>query len=286
MSTQDRNVDRNAEVARKYLVAVAASPGSTDKDLIRHLFGPRHNFRLTDLEFYAESVATATARNRICIAKELSAVGAPQFTGAAAVTFAVEAFDQLDAGVFVTVAAVAAQAFGNVAEVADGFWGSWTVQIDGAQAITTKPASGLMAFLTEEDAIKNAPAPDAANGLVGVLTLEASGGDFIAGTTNTNAALVNAFNTIDRGGIFVDVAISALESLSQADLDLAANRRLSVAKVGNLVGIEGDLLVLTTRSAGAAVFVDGAATGGYRKFPLQGEAGPDVATGLTAAQVV
>jgi hypothetical protein len=286
MATQDRNIERNAEVARKYLVAAAAGPGATDKDLIRHLFGPRHNFRITDLEFYAEVVATAAARNRICIAKELSAVGAPQFTGAAAVTFAIEAFDQLDAGVFVTVAATAAQAFTGTEVVSDGFFGVWTVQIDGAQAITTKAAAGVMAFLTAADALRNAPKPDALNGLVGVLILEASGGDFTAGTTNTNAALVNTFDTIDRGGIFVDVAISALESLSLADLDLAANRRLTVARVGNLVGVDGDLLVLTTRSAGAPVFTDGAITGGYRKFPLQGESGPDVATGLSAPQVI
>ena len=286
MSTEDRNVGRNAEVARKYLVAAAAAPTATDVDQIRHLFQPRHNFRLTDLEFYAQDVGTAQVLLRACIAKELSAVGAPRCLDAAAVTFLIDAFTQLDAGVFVAVGATAAQAFTGTEVVSDGFWGVWTVQIDGAQAITTKAASGVMAFLTEEDAIRNAPAPDASNGLVGVLTLEASGGDFTAGTTNTDAALVNSFNRIDRGGVFANAPILATPDSVFADLDLAANRRLFVAKVGNLVGIEGDFLVATVRSGGAATITDGAITIGYRKFPLQGEAGPDVATVLTAAQVV
>ena len=112
------------------------------------------------------------------------------------------------------------------------------------------------------------------------------GGDFIAGTTNTNAALVNSFNTIDRGGIFVDTVVLTSQQLDQANLDLAANRRLTVARVGNLVGVEGDFIALTVRSAGATTFVAAEITAGYRKFPLQGESGPDVATGLSAPQVV
>lgn len=293
MSTQDRNIDRNAEVARKYPVAIAAAPTATNIDQIRFLFQVRHNFRVTDLEVYAQDVGTAIIRARACIAKELSAVGFPLAAPAAAVTFAIEAFTQLDAGVFVSVGATAAQAFGNVAQIADTFWGSWTIQIDGAQVITTKPASLSMAFLTQEEALKQAPAPDAANGLVGVLTIEANGGPFIAGTTLTNAALVDSFDLVGRGGLFVDVPILATPDAVQANIDpgatssvFAPNRRLHVAKLGNLIGETGDFLVATVRSTGAATITDGKITLGYRKFPLQGESGPDVATGLSAAQVV
>lgn len=286
MAVQDRNIERSAEVARKYISADVAQPGVVDTDLVRYLFKPRHNFRITDIEVYIEVGGVAIARCRVCVGKELSAIGAPQFAAAAAVTFAIEAFEQLDAGVVESVGATAAQAFTGTEVVTDGFWGVWTVQIDGAQAITTKAASGVMAFLTEEEALRNAPKPDAANGLVGVLTLEADGADFTAGTTNTNAGTVGNFNTIDRGGIFVDSVVLATQQIDQADLDLAANRRLYVAGVGNLVGTEGDIIVFTVRSAGAATFTDGKITGSYRKFPLQGEAGPDVATGLTAPQVV
>lgn len=290
MSTQDRNIDRNAEVGRKYNVAIAAAPTAVNVDQIRYLFQMRHNFRVTDLGVYAQDVGTAIIRARACVAKELSAVGAPLATGAAAVTFAIEAFTQLDAGVFTAVGATAAQAFGNTAVVNDTFWGSWTVQIDGAQVITTKPAAQVMAFLTQEEALKQAPTPDAANGLVGVLTIEANGGNFIAGTTLTNAALVDSFDLIDRGGLFVDVPISATPDAVQAELlggvVFAGNRRLHVAKLGNLIGETGDFLVATVRSTGAATMTDGKITLGYRKFPLQGESGPDVATGLSAAQVV
>lgn len=286
MSTQDRNIDRSAEVGRKYITVSPAQPGVADTDLVRYLFKPRHNFRLTDIEIYIEVGGVAVARCRACIAKELSAIGAPQFGAAAAVTFTIEAFEQIDAGVVESIAATVAQAFTGTETVLDGFWGSWTVQVDGAQAITTKAAAGTMAFLNEADAIANAPKPDALNGLVGVLTLQSVGANFVAGTTNTNAGTVAAFNTIDRGGIFVDSVVLATQQIDQADLDLAANRRLTVAKVGNLVGTEGDIIALTVRSAGAATFVAAEITAGYRKFPLQGESGPDVATGLQAPQVI
>lgn len=283
MATQDRNVDHKADLPRKVLVVPVAAPGVTDKDLIRLLYRPRHNFRIPDLQIFLEVNGTATARIRSCIVKELSAVGAPQLTAAAAVTFAVEAFDQLDAGVFETVAAVAAQAFTAAFTVLDGFWGVVTVQIDGAQAITTKAQAGVMAFLTEADAIKRAPKPDALNGLVTVLTIQAVGADFVGATDDTDTA--NAFNTIDRGGIFVDTVVLATEQIQFADLSLTANNRLQVAGLGNLVGQLGDLIAVTVRSAGAATFTAAAVSAEVRKFPLQGESAPDVATGLSSPQI-
>lgn len=284
MSTQDRNIERSAEVARKYIQKLLNDPQVVNEEEVQLLFAPRHNFRLIDLALSSDTIATAVGTLRACIATELSAIGAPQFTAAAAVTFLIEAFPQLDAGIVANNGATAAQAFSGAFTVSDGFWGVVTVQVDGSQVITTKHASGVMAFLTEEEAILNAPKPDALNGLVGVLTIEASGADFIGATDNTSTA--NAFNTVDRGGLLLPLVITGPTTQFQADLDLAANRRLRVAGVGNLIGTEGDMLALAVKSAGALGFTNAMATLGYRKFPLQGESGPDVATGLTAPQVV
>lgn len=279
MSVQDRNVHRDAIIARKVLTAFVLNPAGTDEDEIQSIYQPRFNFRLTDLHGSAEAVATTDALVRACIAKELSAVGAPQFGAAAATTFTIEAFSQLDAGVFVSVGATAAQAFAAAFTVLDGFWGSVTVQIDGAQAITTKAAAGTMAFVTEEDAIKNAPKPDANNGLVAVLTIEASGANFVGGTDNTNTA--NSFNTIDRGGHVLTLPVATLPNHART----TPATRLRVAGIGNLIGLEDDFLVVTKRSAGVSTITGGHAFAEFRKFPLQGDSGPDVATGLTTPAV-
>lgn len=277
MSVQDRNCDRNAKFILK---EISSGPIATiavnDKDVTEYAMRMRYNFRLTDLFFSCKAVGVAAAVIRACIGKELSAIGAPQFGAAAAVTFTIEAFDQIDAGVFTAVGATAAQAFTGTEVVTDGYWGCWTVQIDGAQAITTKAAAPVMAFATELDAVKNAPKPDASKGLVGVLTINASGANFIAGTTNTNAGTVAAFNTEDRGGHYLNAPILATQSALRGTLVVG----LKVAQVGNLIGEAGDYLVLTARSAGNATFSNGIITGVIRRIPAQGE-GFELGTGRT-----
>ncbi|MDH3367676.1 MAG: hypothetical protein OEO17_07510, partial [Gemmatimonadota bacterium] len=139
MSIQDRNVHKDAYLNRKQLPVTIVTPSGTDEDEVQFMFKPRHNFRLTDLYAYAASVATTLATVRACIAKELCAIGAPQFgQGTAAATFLIEAFAHLDGGLLVAKTATAAQAFTGAEVVTAGYWGVWTVQIDGAQAITTK----------------------------------------------------------------------------------------------------------------------------------------------------
>ena len=278
MSTQDRNCDRNAAFIQKELTSGPfATIAVVDKDVTELIFKPRHNFRLLDAMFSCKAVGVAAGVIRACIGKELSVIGAPQFGAAAAVTFTIEAMDQIDAGVSVVVAVTAAQAFTGTEVVADGFWGVWTVQIDGAQAITTKAPNVLMAYPTEAEAIKNAPKPDALNGLVGVLTLFTTGATFIAGTTNTNAGTVTSFNTTGRPGH----SIAAPTLTTQSNLQATRGDRLLVAGVGNLVGAIGDSIVITARSAGAATFSQGIATAIYRKLPAQGD-GAELGTGRSS----
>jgi len=281
MSVQDRNVDRNSALVQKELTSGPfATIAVNDKDVTELIYKPRYNFRLVDLFFSCKAIAVADSVVLACIAKELSAIGAPQFAAAAATTFTIEAFDQIDAGVSVVVAVTAAQAFTGTEVVSDGYWGVWTVQIDGAQAITTKAAGATMAFATEAEALKMAPAPDASNGLVGVLTLYTTGAVFTAGTTNTNAGTVTSFNTTSRGGH----SVAAPQLATQSNLQATRGTVLKVAGVGNLIGSVGDSVVITVRSAGNATFSQGIATVVIRKTPAQGE-GVEAGTGLSAAFV-
>lgn len=272
-------MDRNSAVIQKELTSGAiATIVAVDNDEVQFMYRPRFNFRLLDALFSCGAVGVAAAEIRACIGKELSVVGAPQFgQGVGVTTFTIEAMAQIDAGVMTAIAATAAQAFTGTEVVSDGFWGAWTLQIDGAQAITTKAAAATMGYVTEEDAIKMAPAPDAAHGLVGILTLEASGGDFTAGTTNTDAAAVNAFNTIDRGGHPIAAPVLA----TFAGLQATQAQRLKVAGVGNLIGEVDDWVIITARSTvGLATFDRGFATAVIRKTPAQGE-GVEASTGLS-----
>jgi hypothetical protein len=278
MSVQDRNVHKDAFLHRKEIPVALVTPTGTDEDEIQFALKPRHNFRLTDLLAFARSVATTGSRVRACIGKELCAIGAPQFGAAAAVTFTIEAFTQLDAGVFTAVGATAAQAFTAAFTVSDGYWGVVTVQIDGSQTITTKAAASVMAFPDEATAIRNAPTPDALNGLVGVLTIEASGADFDATADNTSTA--NSFNTVDRGGHYLDLGVLATDQVQQA----TRSSYLKVAGVGNLVGEKDDLIVVTVRSAGTSTLGGAVAVPEYRHAPSQGE-GFEAGTGLTGAFV-
>lgn len=278
MSVQDRNANRDSVFIQKELTTgEIATIVAADKDEVQFMYRSRFNFRLLDALFSCGAVGVAAAELRACIGKELSVVGAPQFGNAgAAVTFTIEAMEQIDVGVMTPIAITAAQAFGHVAEILSNSWGVFTVQIDGAQAITTKPGALTMAYATEEEAIKNAPAPDAANGLVAVLTMEIATGPFICATTNTDAAMVTAFNTIDRGGHYITAPVLATFAGLQATLA----QRLKVAGVGNLIGEVDDWVIITARSVGNATFDRGFATAVIRKTPAQGE-GVEASTGLS-----
>jgi len=277
MSTQDRNMDRNSAVIQKELTSGPfATIAVNDKDVTELIFKPRHNFRLLDLMFSCKAVGVAAASVRCGIAKELEVIGAPQFAaGVGVTTFTIEAFDHMDAGVSVVVGATAAQAFTGVETIAASKWGVWTLQITGAQVITTKAPMAAMAYDSAAEALAAAPKPDASNGLVGVMVMGiGAGGPFTAGTTNTDNAMVDSIATTSRWGHTIAAGILATQSNLQATKDT----RLKVLNIGNLVGEIGDSIVVTVRSAGNATFSNGIATVVYRKTPAQGD-GYELGTG-------
>lgn len=279
---QDRNIHRDARALRKSVTLSVPdiAAGDVDSDVPFAIIQPRYNFRVMDLEFFGD-LATAAAALQASVVSDLDVVGSPQFGAAAAVTFTIEELNQLDAGVFVNVAATAAQAFSDAFTVVDGGWGVVLVQIDGAQAITTKVPQLSMGFATEADALNACPVPDSGNGVVGILTIEASGADFDATVDNTSTA--NAFNTYDRSGHVVSVAIGTDQYGNAAlgqNLKDPAGRRILEGAGGS------DLLVLSQRSAGAADFTNGQAIVEYRPVPAGGEGRGDLSVSQTQAQFV
>lgn len=279
MSTQDRNCDRNAFFIQKELVTGPfATIAINDKDVTELIFKPKHNFRLVDLMFSCKAVGVAAGVVRCGIAKELQVIGAPQFgEGTGVVTFTIEPFDHMDAGVSVVVAATAAQAFTGVETIAASKFGVWTLQITGAQVITTKAPLAAMAYDTAAEALAAAPKPDALNGLVGIMVMGiGAGGPFTAGTTDTDDAMVDSIDTTSRWGHSAAAPVLATQSNVQATLDT----RLKVLGIGNLIGEVGDSIVVTSRSVGNATFSQGIATVVYRKTPAQGE-GVELGTGLS-----
>lgn len=277
MSVQDRNAHKDAAFIRKSLTVPIPAPGIADKDRAFFSYTPRFNYRLTDLSAFADAVATAAATIKAVVGKRLSAVGAPQLGADAAITFTIEAFDQvLNDGSLAAIAVTAAQAFTGTEVVTTLLWGVWTIQITNAGVITTKAQAPTMAFATEAEALAQAPAPDALNGLVGVLTLEAAGSDFTAGTDDTDTA--TSFNTNSRDGHSAALAIDTTPQ------DVQGTRGTSLvgpALVKELIGqADLDPVIVMVRSVGVPVFTEGLATVEFRKTPAQGE-GVEASTGLS-----
>jgi len=279
MATQDRNIHRDAQALKKLATAPTINPAAVDVDIPFFAIQPRYNYRVMDLSFFATVVATAAATIKAAVVPLLSAVGTPQLAAAAAVTFTIEAFWQNVAGVLTTRAATAAQAFTTAFTVTDGGWGVVLVQADAAGTITTKAQGALMDFGTEAIALANCPAPDALNGVVAILTIEASGADFVAATDDTDTAA--SFNTASRDGHVATAAIAAVPSQGNAVL---GQKIQDDAGVRILDGKGGeDLLVLSIRSAGVAALTAGQAAVEYRPFPAQGEGRGNMSASQTDA---
>lgn len=288
MAVQDRNIHRDARALRKSLVIPIAdvAAGDVNADVPFFALQPRYNYRVMDLEAFAGVLGTADATLKAGVVPNRSVAGRPIFGQDAAATFTIQEFWQNDDGVLVNVTPVAAQAFSApVSTIATGTWGVFLVQINGAQAITTKPYAASQAFPTEAFALENTPRPDVGNGVVGILTIRTTGAPFISGTTNTNAALVAEFKTYDRNGHVLTIA-QGTRVFGNATLGQRLKDAAGVRILEGKGGVGGDLLVATVRSAGAAAWTRGTAVVEYRPFPAQGEGRGDMSASQTEALFV
>ncbi len=294
---QDRNIHRDAKALRKSVAIPLIVPAfGTDQDEPQYVTQPRYNWRLSDLQAQVQALTTADIIVKAQAVPCAAAVGNPQLSPAAAVTFGIEEFwkKRDDNNAFFNVAAIAAQAFTEIFTVLDGFWGVALVLVDSSNTVGVIVNGAIQAFATEEIALANCPKvrpfPGSGGtvGRVAILTINAVGGDFIAGTTNTDAALVAAFNTAPQDGHVATVAATTVPRSFQSVL----GQQLKDASETNIlqglggtnndpIGEGGDSLVVSVRTAGAAVLTGGIAVVEYRPWPAGGEGVGDASVSQT-----
>jgi len=285
---QDRNVHRDAQLLRKVISVPIVSPLVTDKDIPIYSTRPSYNWRLSDLRVSTVGHSVAVMEVKVQAVRPGYAVGSPQFGQNAAPTFSMEDFSQATApgGGFGNVSGPAAQAFTNAFTILDGFWGVVLLAAtSGEVSFSTHEALAVMAFPTEELALQSCPRVPPGLGRVAILTIQAVGGDFIAQTTNTDAALVAAFNTAPQDG-----HVAAVSAASEnRDYQAILGQQLKDASGTSILQGKAvtDLIALTVRSAGAPVIVGpSSAIIEYRPWPVGGEGLGDVSVSQTPSSFV
>ncbi len=293
---QDRNIHRDAQALRKIISVPLITPAfGTNQDEPQYVTFPRYNWRLSDLSVQSQALGTGPIIVKAQAVERSAVAGSPQLAQAAAVTFAIEEFwrrAEANSPALLNVAATAAQAFGvdGIATVPDGFWGVWLLVVDNSNNIGVLRQAPIMAFGTEAIALANCPKPRQFQGSgtldqigrLAILTVNAVGGDFIAATTNTNDAVVAAFNTAPQDGhvltlnnsgspqSFNSVRGTALKDASGANiLQGGGNKGQTVLAADD--DFSGAGLVVTVRAAGAAVLTGVSAEVEYRPWPAGGE---------------
>jgi hypothetical protein len=281
---QDRNIHRDAQLLRKAITVPLIAPAfGVDQDEPIYSIIPRYNWRLESLSVYASSIAIAPLIVKAQAVEPSATVGSPQLAGIAQVTFRIEEFwrASFDGQTLFNQSPVPAQTFAprGIATVLDGFWGVWLIQVNQSGDRDVIRADEIMAFETEELALQNCPAyrriggPSDIGNRLAILTVHAVGGDFIAGTTNTNDGIVAAFNTAPQDGHVAQLNISTIPNEVQATLQ----QRTQDASGTNIIqgkGLPipgGTMLVLSVRKAGLTVVTGGQAVLEYRPWPAGGE---------------
>ncbi len=293
---QDRNIHRDAKALRKSISIPLIVPAfGTNQDEPQYLTFPRYNWRLSDLSIFSQALSGGPIIVKAQAVDRSAVAGSPQLSQNAAVTFGIEEFWRRGEGnspALLNISAQAAEPFGTdgIATVLDGFWGVWLLVIDGSNNIGVLRQAPIMAFATEEIALANCPKPREFSGSgsldqmgrLAILTINAVGGDFIAGTTNTDAALVAAFNTAPQDGHVVTLNNSSspqyfnsvlgqqLKDASGANiLQGGGSRGQTVLSIDQ--DFSGAMLAVTVRTAGAPTLTGVVATVDYRPWPAGGE---------------
>jgi len=282
---QDRNIHRDAQALRKSLTIALSVPefGVNQDEPLFH-FTPRYNWRLSDLNCWRQDLSDAVLTISAQAVPVGAAVGTPRvLPGTAVATFLVDEYWRLapDGESMFNKAATPAQAFGGlgVATVLDGFWGVWLLQTNQSSDQVVIAQAPIMAFPTEEIALANCPkvralgSPSDTNGRLAILTVQAVGGDFIAGTTNTDAALVAAFNTFNQAGHVCSLPVSSIPRSTLPVLQTNLKDPSGTNIIQGRGGPGGDALVLMTKCFGGVSILNGPAFGvmDFRPWPAGGE---------------
>ena len=283
MSVQDRNIHRDAQALRKSITVPLIVPAfGVNQDEPIYASVPRYNWRLSDLSTFVSALSTADLTISAQAVPVFAVVGSPRLLpGSGVVTFLIDEYWRHRAsGDFSNVAATVAMSFAfgslGIATVLDGFWGVWLLEQNTSNDKVAIRQAPIMAFETEEIALANCPkVRDLGDddGRLAILTVQAVGGDFIAGTTNTDAAIVAAFNTAPQQGHVVTIPIDVFPHHTQSVL----GQQLKDASGTNILqgkgGPGGDALVVMTKCFGGTSVLTGPAQAvvEYRPWPAGGE---------------
>lgn len=306
---QDRNVHRDAKFLRRTASGLWFTGNSqTDKDVPIYITQPQWNWRLSGLSGYASTLAGDILLAAGAVPNE-AAIGSPlMLPGVGVTTFLLDEFEQrrndvVGNDIMRNFAGPSVQAFDDVFTISDGFWGVVlevaTHSGAGATSVSNIARSLLMEFPTEQDALDNCPQVPAGFGRVAILTIQAVGGDFIAGTTNTDDGIVAAFNTFDQYGfsMFIDGTSGTLPDFyfnAGAAAFLKDPSGTSILQGRGLAGptqqpmdSSGDIIVVTLREVGGGVSqindVRSQWNMDYRPWPVGGEGLGDVSVSQTPA---
>ena len=285
MAVQDRNIHKDAIALRRALsIPVTIPVAGNDQDEPLFVSQPRYNYRISDLSVSAMVVATAPTIVKAQVVPELAVCGEPQVGDDANVTFSVEEFWHNDDGVIKNVAATAAQVITTAFTVLEDFWGVMILVVDGAQVRTTIAQAPVMAFATEALALANCPTPPAGTGIVAIVTIEATGADFVAKTDDTDTS--NAFNTAPRDGHVATLAVLATPQHVNATLAQVVKDASGTRILEGKGGVGGDLLIVTGRMTDTSVLTDAVAVIDIRPFPAQGEGRGNMSVSNTAPSFI
>ena len=288
---QDRNIHRDAQALRKVITVPLVVPAfGTDQDEAIYVTRPRYNWRLSDMSVSIAALSTATMIVKAQAVRGIepptssgiggaTAAGSPQLGQNSAPTYNIEELWRSgieNADGIINNAAEAAVAFSNAgATILDGFWGVFLITINQSGDIESIEQARIMAFATEEIALANCPkvpqpqSPGSSKGRLAILTINAVGGDFIAGTTNTDAGLVAAFNTAPQDGHVANLVLRSNPTEFQSVL---GQKLKDASGTSILQGTSTDFLVVTVRSAGSPVLTGPASVQvEYRPWPAGGE---------------
>lgn len=309
---QDRNVHRDAKFLRRTASGLwITTESQTDKDVPIYAVQPEWNFRVTGISISANQLQSNPVIIAAGVVSGIDACGSPRVNpGVAVTTFIVDEFyhrriDVNNLDHLREFQGPIVEGFDEAFTITDGNWGVVLLLVTppsgGGSTLSNVARSLLMEFPTEQIALDNCPQVPAGFGRVAILTIQAVGGDFIAGTTNTDDGVVAAFNTFDQYGF----AARPPEPLSSrrnwwngggpSFLNDPSGSRVLQGR--GLAGpsqdpsdTSGDIIVVTLREdGGGATQVTDVQTNwtmDYRPFPVGGEGLGDTSVSQTPPSFV
>ena len=276
---QDRNAHRDSQLIRKAVTVPLTVPAfGVDQDEPIYATIPRYNWRLSDLDTFVSNLANAvlTVSASSVEPRAVFGSGAPHIGQLGTPNFSVGEHWRRLGDTLINVAVQPSNNFDDPFTILDGFWGVVLFVTNDSGDINDLVPANIMAFETEEIALANCPKVVPAPSLYGrlaIVTIHAVGGDFIAQTTNTNAALVAAFNNAPQDGHVVSIPVGSTphptKSVLGQQLKDASGTRLLQGKGGP----GGDMLVVGVKCFGGASVLTGPAQAvvEYRPWPVGGE---------------